>query len=153
MLQDIIEQQQQVPDLACGGGVRDIHESHVNPVLSHALQTPNHMSLRSCRPSLLRSLPDIQNPFYCPQYKYWQPVSPLPINTRATTEKAEQKRKYIHAPHVLAMLISRIAKTLNRKSTGYGLLLTTICCDGGRREDSMKFKYFFPGTSTIRVLV
>ena len=43
-----------------------------------------------------------------------------------------------HLSNVLAMLISTIAKTLNRKSTGYGLLLTTICRDGGLREDSMK---------------
>ena len=43
-----------------------------------------------------------------------------------------------HLNNVLTMLYSTIAKTINRKATGYGLLLTTVARDGGMREDSMK---------------
>ena len=40
--------------------------------------------------------------------------------------------------NVVAMVISTIAKTINRKATAYALLLTTVARDGGMREDSMK---------------
>ena len=43
-----------------------------------------------------------------------------------------------HLTNNLAMLFSTIAKTINRKASGYGLLLTAIARDGGLREDSLK---------------
>ena len=43
-----------------------------------------------------------------------------------------------HLINVMTMLYSTVAKTINRKATGYGLLLTTVARDGGMREDSMK---------------
>ena len=43
-----------------------------------------------------------------------------------------------HLSNVLAMLYSTISKTINRKASGYGLLMTAVARDGGMREDSMK---------------
>ena len=43
-----------------------------------------------------------------------------------------------HFNNVLAMLYSTVAKCVNRKSSGYGLLMTTVARDGGMREDSIK---------------
>ena len=43
-----------------------------------------------------------------------------------------------HLTNNLAMLFSTIAKTVNRKASGYGLLLTAVARDGGLREDSIK---------------
>ena len=43
-----------------------------------------------------------------------------------------------HLTNVLAMLFSTIAKSVNRKASGYGLLLTAVARDGGMREDSIK---------------
>ena len=38
----------------------------------------------------------------------------------------------------LVFIYSSIAKVLNRKATGYALLMTTAVRDGGLREDSVK---------------
>ena len=43
-----------------------------------------------------------------------------------------------HLSNVVAMLYSTISKTINRKASGYGLLMTAVARDGGMREDSMK---------------
>ena len=43
-----------------------------------------------------------------------------------------------HIMNIVAMCYSTIAKSVNRKASGYGLLLTTVARDGGLREDSMK---------------
>ena len=78
MIQDFVGQQQ-VPDLTCGGGVRDLHESHVKPVLSPlvALQT-------TCLWDLAQISPWHPEPIL---YTKIGSKSLLPINTR------EQKNK------------------------------------------------------------
>ena len=43
-----------------------------------------------------------------------------------------------HLTNIIAMVYSTVAKSMNRKATGYGLLLSTVARDGGMREDSMK---------------
>ena len=43
-----------------------------------------------------------------------------------------------HLLNTVSLLYSTVAKTINRKATGYALLLTTIARDGGLREDSIK---------------
>ena len=43
-----------------------------------------------------------------------------------------------HLLNNIAMLYSTVAKVINRQSTGYALLLTTVARDGGLREDSLK---------------
>ena len=43
-----------------------------------------------------------------------------------------------HLTNNVSMLISTAAKCVNRKASGYGLLLTTVARDGGMREDSLR---------------
>ena len=40
--------------------------------------------------------------------------------------------------HIFSVIYSTVAKVINRKATGYALLLTTAARDGGLREDSIK---------------
>ena len=49
---------------------------------------------------------------------------------------------YLYLINTIAMLYSTVAKVINRKASGYGLLMTTVARDGGLREDSLKL---FPG--------
>ena len=41
--------------------------------------------------------------------------------------------------NIVSVLYSTVSKVINRKATGYALLLTTAARDGGLREDSIKF--------------
>ena len=43
-----------------------------------------------------------------------------------------------HLVNNIAMVYSTVAKVINRKATGYGLLMATVARDGGLREDSLK---------------
>ena len=43
-----------------------------------------------------------------------------------------------HLLNCISLVYSTVAKTINRKATGYALLLTTVARDGGLREDSLK---------------
>ena len=43
-----------------------------------------------------------------------------------------------HLLNCISLIYSTLAKTINRKATGYALLQTTVARDGGLREDSLK---------------
>ena len=43
-----------------------------------------------------------------------------------------------HLLNTVSLVYSTVAKTINRKATGYALLLTSVARDGGLREDSIR---------------
>ena len=52
--------------------------------------------------------------------------------------------------NIVALVLSTIAKQLNRKATGYAMALTAAARDGGLREDSLKLMVNFCHLRTVQ---
>ena len=55
-----------------------------------------------------------------------------------------------HLMNNVCMIYSTVAKTVNRKASGYGLLLSAMARDGGLREDSLKIFSNFCHPRTVQ---
>ena len=133
---------------ACKTASKILENKEVRDEIFKLVFTKSHSTLKSSlKKSILTAKKDKQRDYLlsvtprrlCEEFRdSSRPAFELLVNGLLGLTNSEKVFQSDYLLNTVAFIYSTISKSINRKSTGYALLMTTMARDGGLREDSLQ---------------